>query len=216
MSNYNSRHLRLAAETLSTDLNGLSQLEVIFNVYSNRLNFSDVNYVNKVLPRCLQILKGNLGSFYEAHGSSVYGYEKCGNRDEWVKYKWNEMLEKDLVYITVSDRDNSEEICGFISFALSDSLSSEPEHRPALTRSTKPCLFLYEIHLEKSWQSRGLGSLIFSKILEPLASEMNSPSLELCVFTSNQIALDWYRNMGFKTSITFSKDLIGMSKIIAG
>ncbi|QEU61433.1 Nat4 [Kluyveromyces lactis] len=212
MSNYHSRHLRRVAGVLCQELNSTVDSDVVCEVFSNRVHSGDPDYLGSILPKCLAIIKQNLSAFYEMHGSSIYNYtddDKGKGNEKWIRFKWDEMLDKDLVYIVLFKRGTAK-IVGFASVALSDPLDPELD----LSKLNRPCLFLYEIHLMGEYQSRGLGSLIFNRLLIPLARDLSCPSIELCVFTANDVACRWYKRLGFQLTIEFSENLIGMSRLI--
>ncbi|CDO94904.1 unnamed protein product [Kluyveromyces dobzhanskii CBS 2104] len=214
MSNYHSRHLKRVAEKLCNSLNGTEGSEVEYRTFSNRTNFADPEYVDAILPSCLGIIKDTLGKFYEAHGSSIYHFDD--DNGNWVQYKWGEMLEKDLVYIVFFERSAGgppNGIVGFVSLALSDPLDPESAQLTDFG-SSRPRLFLYEIHLRPEYQSRGIGSSVFDRLLVPMARDLACPSIEICVFTTNKVAMRWYQGLGFQLIVRYSDNFIGMGKPI--
>lgn len=206
MSNFHSRHLYRAIREICACETESNPHGLEFQVRSNRLDFHDRQYVEEELPALLHLIEINLGAFYEQAASSVYPH--CAEPADWPKHKWNEMLDKDLVYIVIRLRQ-SRELIGFASVAHSETQDEDQDKAAA-----RSCLFLYEIHFIPEWQSHGLGTHVLYSILVPAARDIACRSIQLCVFPSNK-AREWYLRQGFLDCVQYSSNLIGMSKAVS-
>lgn len=79
---------------------------------------------------------------------------------------------------------NARSVAGFASFVLDDVDSFEA-----------PCVYLYEIHVERNYQGLGIGTELMKRVVE-LAKERNLP-INLTVFDFNKKAIQFYEMWGF-------------------
>lgn len=79
---------------------------------------------------------------------------------------------------------NARSIAGFASFVLDDVDSFEV-----------PCIYLYEIHVQRNFQGLGIGKQLMERIVE-LAKERKLP-INLTVFDFNKKAIQFYEMWGF-------------------
>lgn len=214
MSNYHSRHLSTTSNArcslLNSDPSFSSRFNVTLQTYSNRFQGADPQFNKVILPQLLKLIKSNLGHFYNTHGSFLYGYDDS-SPNAWHNHKWQEMLEREMVYIIIYARDSSS-IIGFLSLMCTESDSVPDSEHQSSNKSYCPTLFLYEIHIVPDERSKGLGSFLITHLLIPLARALEYPSIDLCVFAENTCALSWYHRMGFQEYARYCEgQLIGMT-----
>ncbi|KAH3685194.1 hypothetical protein WICPIJ_003855 [Wickerhamomyces pijperi] len=147
-----------------------------FNNTPNDLQ--DSNYKDYV-----DLVDSNIGPFY-----------KKIDGPNWKKDKVEEMKHDKLVYISYYSETNK--LIAFISFVLT---FDEYE----LSR----IFYLYEIHISKNHQKAHLGTQLINKFHSlnetPNVDDLSIDKIEtfkLTVFSDNEVAVNWYRKLGYQIS----------------
>ncbi|CAH2351954.1 putative N-alpha-acetyltransferase 40 [[Candida] railenensis] len=202
----NVEFMDAVAETLSsTVISEIFQDQLVVvnsNAKSCTLNLSikPVHKLNsKLLNSCLTLVDQNLSAHYSRQ-----------NGKEWKLEKREEMLQDGLIYIFYKDEDSGN-IVAFLSFMLT---YYEPEEK------INKVLYLFEIHVSKSYQSLRIGAELIerfhlvAKRLHELKDDdlLSVDATCLTVFSNNTKALKWYEALNYKVTEDSPKDKVLRNK----
>ncbi|KAH9200343.1 hypothetical protein LQ764DRAFT_210127 [Zygosaccharomyces rouxii] len=67
-------------------------------------------------------------------------------------------------------------------------------------------IYLYEIHVAPEWRNQKFGKSILNALKEKLCPKAHLSGIELTVFSSNERAINFYRNNGFTLSYDSPSD----------
>lgn len=181
-------------------LNELIAADVILNYMRGRFNFPKYNTTilqSKDLPKSLlksavDIIDGTIGNLYIKHNGS-----------NWKREKKVELKEPGLLFVFLAD-PKSTTVVAYICFKL------------CLDDEDDLVLYLYEIHITEEHQGKGLGQFLiddFHKLCVDLVKSSNKlykllVGMALTVFSDNERALLWYRNMGYKLTVDSPVDKV--------
>lgn len=154
---------------------------------------------NQIIKRCIHInatdtelQDSNYKDFIELIDSNIGTYYKKIDGPNWKEDKLEEMKHDKLVYISYY---SGEVLIGFLSFVLT---FDEYE--------LSKIFYLYEIHILSKFQNAGLGGKLinaFHSLIGPPSDNIMIDKIEifkLTVFSDNEVAINWYRKLGYELS----------------
>lgn len=149
-----------------------------------------------VLTELLELLDKNLGAKYSRVNRQLYH-----NNRQWRDNKWEEMLSLGLVYVVY--RGARDKAVLFLSFMLTE----EEGVLEATSPSLCSVLYLYEIQIHATMQSKRLGSKLICECLAECCRMIRDTvmglqypfyGIELTVFSDNLKAINFYQKIGMK------------------
>lgn len=118
-----------------------------------------------------------------------------------AKRKLREMKEKEMRYILLYG-NKAQDFAGFLSFMLTyDSV-------PAV-----PVLYVYEIHLEKAYRSKGVGKGLM-RVAEDIARKVGVEKIMLTCFKSNVKARTFYEALEYVVDVSSPEDRETRNKVV--
>ncbi|KAF2793108.1 acyl-CoA N-acyltransferase [Melanomma pulvis-pyrius CBS 109.77] len=151
-------------------------------------NKSKVALGEPFLDDCLDIIESTSGADYKASSIGWHPTEKM-----------KEMKDKAMMYLLVrsantevaseSDKElpDPQKILGFLSFMFTN---DDPPH------AEREVVYIYELHLIEQLRGCGLGKHLI-KIAERAARETGISKTMLTVFSSNKVARNLYKKLGY-------------------
>lgn len=170
-------------EAIAEDLQ-FNFIEGAFSV-GNFTTYSEVahNLSDSQMQDFIDLIDDNIGDLYVKYR---------GNG--WMDDKEEEMTEPGLVIVWFKDKDNDDELVGYLSFKL------------CVDDDDVFVLYLFEIHLAEQYQGKKYGQHIinqfhdFAKLLRNSDNNVYKTvkGTGLTVFSDNERAIKWYTNLGYK------------------
>ncbi|GAV47074.1 hypothetical protein ZYGR_0E00880 [Zygosaccharomyces rouxii] len=150
------------------------------------------NSNDKILEKQLQLIEINLGSYYNKYNKTIYK-----NNKRWQSNKWQEMCSENLFHVSYWNVESNELVC-FCSIMPCEESIVEGE--------MSNIIYLYEIHVAPEWRNQKFGKSILNALKEKLCPKAHLSGIELTVFSSNERAINFYRNNGFTLSYDSPSD----------
>ncbi|TKA32435.1 hypothetical protein B0A50_01542 [Salinomyces thailandicus] len=101
--------------------------------------------------------------------------------------KLKEMKQQGMRYLLIEKDDVDQPLYGFLSFL--------PTHD---STPSVPVLYIYEIHLHENARGEGNGKVLMKMAMD-IAKGLGVEKVMLTCFLSNEIALAFYRSLGYET-----------------
>ena len=157
---------------------------------------------NDELDQHLALLKGNLGGYYDRHGSYMYEYDEdqpkkpssnaVHGKSKWESHKLEEMKLNELIYVSYYHcTEDSRNLAYYVSFLITDedmrdTFNTGPVHKLQSRRLRnkhlevyKRILYVYELQLDENYRRLGIGFEILNTLLpQVLDSYIRNERLE--------------------------------------
>ncbi|KAL6947526.1 hypothetical protein ACO0RG_000101 [Hanseniaspora osmophila] len=144
------------------------------------------------LDQHLHLLKENLGSYYDRHGSYMYEYDEDDkvniskpnsdareNKSKWDEFKLEEMRLSELIYVSYYHcTENTKELAYYVSFLITDEDMRDTfntgagahklQSRKLRSKQLEVCnriLYVYELQLDQRYRRMGIGYEILNTLL---------------------------------------------------
>jgi N-alpha-acetyltransferase 40 len=127
------------------------------------------------------ILKENIKNFYI---KTSWGWNE--------KEKIKEMKSKNMKYILIIDPKKPETVVGFCSFQFDLELDPHDEEK-----QKRKIIYLYELHISKEYQGKGLGSILLN-MLEEISKKIKLDFIMLTNLKLNEKSFQFYLKKGFE------------------
>ncbi|CAI5759442.1 unnamed protein product [Candida verbasci] len=132
------------------------------------------------IEKFINLIDENIGNLYELHKG-----------EDWKEEKEVELTEPGLIFAWFEQEND---LVGYLCFKL------------CFDDDENLVLYLYEIHVSKTYQGNGLGKLLICQFHELVKNLKNSDNTlyqqiygsSLTVFSDNLRALNWYKSLDYK------------------
>ena len=178
---------------LQKSIEEANKIENIFDLIPEKINSIESEYTIKYFhklnkekfEKIFEILQKNIKQFYI---NSSWGWNE--------KEKKKEIKQKNMKYIIIFDKKNEEKILGFSTFQF------DLEENPHQDETDKrKIIYLYELHVSKEFQGKGLGSLFIS-ILEEISMKLKLEYIMLTNLKLNENSMKFYLKNHFEIDET--------------